>query len=369
MKDILIIGGGIAGLITAIRLAREKYPVRLVEKTGYPRHKVCGEYVSREVEDFLVKEKLIPQNKNLPVINELQFSSAPGKTFNIPLQMGGIGVSRYYWEHFLFTQAQSENVEIIFDSVTDINRKNDYEIITRSGSVLKTSFLIGAYGKRSKIDKKLERSFINKSSPYVGVKFHALNPSYPDNLISLHNFNAGYCGMSKVEDDIMNYCYLCHRDLLREAGSIEKLEISILNKNPVLKEAFQHAERLFEKPLVINEISFETKSPVEDGMPMIGDAAGMITPLCGNGMAMAVHSAKLLSDIIISNRKEPNQFINSLYEKEWSRHFKTRLAWGRFIQRTFFGKNWASSLAVSLGNNIPSVTQALVRQTHGKKIS
>lgn len=369
MRDIVIIGGGIAGLIAAIRLARENFNIRLIEKATYPRHKVCGEYLSREIEDSLLKERLIPTEKLLPAINQLQFSSAPGKTFNIPLQMGGLGISRYYWENYLFEQAQNENVEVIFDAVTDINYKQGFQVITRNGLTLEPSLLIGAYGKRSKIDKKLERPFIDKSSPYIGIKFHAFNAAYPENLISLHNFTGGYCGMSKVEDDIMNYCYLCHRDLLRKAGSIEDLEKFILYKNPILKEAFESAERIFTKPIVINEISFETKSPVEDEIPMIGDAAGMITPLCGNGMAMAVHSAKLLSDIIIDSKIRSNEVINKIYEKEWNNHFKSRLAWGRFIQNTFFGKNWASAFAVRLGNNLPSFTEFLVSQTHGKKLN
>ena len=121
------------------------------------------------------------------------------------------------------------------------------------------------------------------------------------------------------------------------------------------------------KPETINEISFETKSPVENHILMSGDAAGMITPLCGNGMAMAIHSAKILSTYLLRYCSDPNYTRSKLetdYAKTWNERFAKRLWAGRQIQR-LFGNVYASNLAVFLGNQVKPVANYLLKQTHG----
>src|SRR5690606_40822163 len=92
--------------------------------------------------------------------------------------------------------------------------------------------------------------------------------------------------LSNVEDGITNLCYLTHSRYLKTYGNIARLEETILYRNPHLKKLFTDAEFIFDKPETITEVGFETKSPVENGLLMTGDAAAMIAPLCGNGMAM-----------------------------------------------------------------------------------
>lgn len=368
MKKITVIGGGLAGLIASIRLSRSGHKVTLLEKQGFPRHKVCGEYISMEVHNFLDRENLLPSDKILPFIDKLSISSACGEFSELALTSGGFGISRYYYENFLYSQAIENDVDVLHDEVTDIQKGKEFIAETKKTGDISSDFIIGAYGKRTKLDKNLKRRFFHNHSPYVGVKFHAKYPRHDPKAIVLHNFSGGYCGICNVEDDTTNFCYLVHREKLKSAGNIEKLEKNVLFENSLLKEALLNAERNFEKPAVINEICFDAKAPVENGVLMIGDAAGMITPLCGNGMAMAIHTAKLLSDIIIKNPQSSLENISVQYEEEWKKIFSARLAWGRFIQKYFFGKNWSSGLAVSIGNKMPAVANYLIGKTHGDKI-
>jgi flavin-dependent dehydrogenase len=116
----------------------------------------------------------------------------------------------------------------------------------------------------------------------------------PADLISLHNFKDGYCGISKVEDNKCCLCYLTTAENLKQKGnSIKQMEKLILTKNPFLKKIFDSAYFVIQEPVVISQVSFDKKSLIEDHILMVGDAAGMITPLCGNGMSMALHGAKL----------------------------------------------------------------------------
>jgi flavin-dependent dehydrogenase len=146
------------------------------------------------------------------------------------------------------------------------------------------------------------------------------------------------------------------------------MEEAVLFQNPFLKEIFEKAEFLFDKPETINEISFETKSPVDAHILMAGDAAGMITPLCGNGMALAIHSSKILSEHIVRfclDERYTRATLESDYSQAWTRLFARRLWAGRQIQR-LFGDVWASNFAVTLASHTPRVANFLMKQTHGR---
>jgi flavin-dependent dehydrogenase len=200
----------------------------------------------------------------------------------------------------------------------------------------------------------------------VGVKYHIRGYQPPD-LISLHNFPGGYCGVCNVEAGITNLCYLTHRDNVRRYGSLEDVEKNILYQNPSLKKIFLDSTFIFKKPEVINEISFETKGPVENHLLMAGDSAGMITPVCGNGMAMAIHSAKILSEQVIefSGGKINRAELELQYARRWNHQFKTRLWFGRGVQR-LFGSSQISNAAINLGRFSKPVAKAIIGRTHGK---
>ena len=367
--DVLIIGGGLAGLCNAICLRQAGVNVHLIEQKTFPAHKVCGEYISNETLPFLQSIQVNIAELGPARISRLMLSSPSGSSVNLPLDLGGFGVSRYSLDHFLYMHALQHGVRFSLNERVDSIMFHDDQFTVRlaSGKYEKSKIVIAGYGKRSNLDKFLQRPFINKRSPYVGVKYH-IKTDFPRDLIALHNFEGGYCGISAIENEQYCLCYLSERNNLKEAGSIEALEDIILKKNPHLKHILENSECLFDKPLVINEISFERKNPVEDHILMCGDAAGMITPLCGNGMAMAIHSAKILSDLIIRYYKNPDferDHLEHYYKKEWLRLFSGRISRGRRIQQ-LFGRKTISNLSIHSLRLLPPVASMIVKSTHGK---
>ncbi len=364
-SQIVIVGGGLSGLTCAILLARKNLKVTLFEKKTYPFHRVCGEYISNEVLPFLEANKLLPNEIQKADISKFQLSSIAGKSETINLGQGGFGISRYLLDDYLAKIAIKDGVDIIHDRIENISFANDeFTLIQKSSDSITADVVIGAHGKRSLIDKKLQRTFINKSSPYVGIKHH-IHYNFDTDTVALHNFPGGYCGINAIENGKFNLCYLSHRSNLKKHRNIQVMEKNILSKNPHLRSIFNEAEFLFEKPEVINEISFETKSPVEDHILMCGDAAGMITPLCGNGMAMAIHSAKILSEEVIDYFQHVNRLkLEETYKKKWSTIFKTRLAVGRHVQK-LFGSGTLSGIGVNL-LKIKPLARGIIKQTHGQ---
>ena len=371
MKKIGIIGGGLAGLVSAILLARKGFEITLFEEKRYPFHRVCGEYISNEVIPFLKEHGLYPTELKPVDITDFQLTSASGKALTLPLDLGGFGISRYRFDEWLSRIALEAGVKIIHDRVTSCEFAEEvFEVATRDSGESIFDLVIGSFGKRSTLDKHLQRPFISKRSPYVGVKYHLKTSVADPKYIALHNFRGGYCGISRVEEGRYNLCYLSSRDNLKKHGSIPSMEENVLMGNPYLREIFEKSEFLFEKPLVINEITFSSKEPVFRHILMTGDSAGMITPLCGNGMAMAIHSARILCELIENN--VANGFDRSQLEldhaQSWRKQFSRRLWAGRKIQ-SLFGGSALSELAVGFGRSFPPFTRKLMSRTHGQPFS
>lgn len=372
MHDIIIIGGGLAGLVNSILLSRAGLRVLLIEKNNYPFHRVCGEYVSNEVVPFLERHDLFPSAFEPSSITQLLVSSVGGRSFTAPLDLGGFGISRYVLDEWLSQKAVAAGTLMLEGTrAQETSFKNGlFEVVTDKNQTHQAFLVISAHGKRSKLDQTLSRPFIHQRSPYVGVKYH-VNADFPADQIALHNFAGGYCGVSRIEGSKYNICYMAHRDQLRKYGGIPEMEREVLFRNPLLRSVFENSDFLFEKPEVINEITFVKKEPVFQHMLMSGDSAGMITPLCGNGMAMAIHSARLLSGIILahhSGNRPDLAAIEASYTKTWNRHFATRLWAGRKIQG-LFGSAAASELAVATGRYMRPLANVLIRQTHGEPFS
>lgn len=340
----------------------------VIEKRKYPFHRVCGEYISNETVPFLKSEGLYPEVLNPSQITEFQLSSVTGKTSQLPLDLGGFGISRFVFDNFLFEKAKALGVEFLLDTEVEfVTYTNERFDVKTSVLNFEAAIVIGAFGKRSKLDASLARNFFKKKSPYAGIKYH-VRTAHPSNLIALHNFRGGYCGISNIEDGKTNVCYLTHRDNLKKFKNIGEMEKNILFENPNLCKIFNESEFLFEKPEVINEISFETKEPIWNHILMTGDAAGMITPLCGNGMAMAIHSAKILSNLIQKHLETPSfnrRLLEKEYKYEWSEAFVNRLWMGRLIQNKLFGSVWSSNIAVTLALYSKSIARQIIKNTHG----
>jgi len=276
--DVIIVGGGLAGLINSIVLKRYGYSVLLIERREYPFHRVCGEYVSNEVIPYLKSIDCYPEELKPVDVTNFQLTSPNGDSATMQLDLGGFGISRYVFDAWLAIKSSTMGVSIIENTiVTEVVFKEDtFEVKLNKGDYRQAKVVIGAYGKRSSLDRVLDRKYLKRRSPYVGVKYH-IRGDHPQDQIALHNFEGGYCGIVSVGNGISNLCYLSPSKQLKRLGSIRRLEEEILFQNPYLKSIFNKADMLFDKPVTVNEISFAAKEPVYNHILMSGDTAGMIT--------------------------------------------------------------------------------------------
>lgn len=365
--DVIVIGGGLAGLCCALHLSQHNQSVLLIEKHAYPHHKVCGEYLSNETLPYLRSLGIDLKYHGAVNITRFEISSEAGKKIDSQLPLGGKGISRFCLDAILAEKLKTQ-ARVLIDTVTLVDFDTDvFTITTRENRAFRAQFVVGAYGKRSGLDKKLNRSFSAKRTPWMAVKSH-YEYDFPSNTVALHNFEGGYCGLSKVETGAVNACYLTTNRAFNRCDSIDQFQREVMSRNPKLNQFFLEARPMFKKPLTISQISFAKKSAVEDHVFMLGDSAGLIHPLCGNGMAMAIHSAKLFSELFLKANQRKHYDRASLeraYEESWQRHFASRLRTGSLIQKILLNQT-ASKAAFRAASLLPGVIPKVIKKTHGR---
>ena len=365
--DVIIIGGGLAGLSSAIHLSKNNCSVLVIEKNTYPKHKVCGEYISNEVLPYLDYLGIDVFKLGAKRINKFELSTPKNKLVKANLPLGGFGISRFCLDNDLAKKAIANKAVIIQDTVEDVTFANNAFLVKTKEANYSSKIVIGAYGKRANLDVKLKRSFIKNKSPFLAVKTH-IKGTFPEDLVALHNFEGGYCGVSKVEGNSINVCYITNFEAFKKYKDIDEFQEKVVFKNTALKSIFKNSEPVFKSPLSISQISFETKNPIENHMLMCGDTAGMIHPLCGNGMSMAIRSAQMASLLIIkfcSGEIKNRKTLEKQYIREWNAEFKLRLTTGHIVAN-LFSKNKLAEVLIRIVKWFPFILPQIIKRTHGK---
>lgn len=367
-QRIIIIGGGLGGLVSALHLSLRGLEVTLIEKHAYPRHKVCGEYISNEVLPYLQSLGFDPFGFGAKAISVFTLSTPGSRSVSTTLPMGGFSISRYCIDSELAKQAIAAGTKIVHNTVQQIDFIGNYfEVRTGKNELYEADLVIGSFGKRSNLDIKLNRDFIKQPSPYLAVKAH-YKGDFPEKAVGLHNFTGGYCGVSKVENDHINVCYISDYDSFKKYKNIDEFQQQVVCKNKFLESAFENFELAFEKPLTISQVSFAIKKPVEEHILMCGDSAGMIHPLAGNGMGMAIRSAQMVSELILDFSKgvlPDRASLEEAYDKLWKKEFSSRLNNGHIISR-LFRLGILSEMIMIFLKAFPFVLPFIIRKTHGK---
>jgi len=365
--DVIIVGGGLAGLTSALHLTTFGVRVLLLEKAAYPHHKVCGEYISNEVLPYLMELGADPLLLNPSRITRFQMSDVKGKTLESRLPLGGFGLSRYSFDQYLVQLALSRGCQLLQENVLDVSAEAWGSVVRTDQNEYRAKLVFGAYGKRSQLDRQLDRPFFRRKSPWMAIKSH-YSGSFADDLVALHNFPGGYCGVSKVEDNRINICYLVNYESFKAYRNIDEHRKAVLYQNPFLKEILEKSESLFQAPLSISQVSFKKKEKAARKMLMVGDSAGLIHPLCGNGMSMAIHAAMIASSLAIdylNRRIETRAELQRRYEKAWSSNFNFRIGLGHMLSSVLHREKAAAMLMSGL-MSAPPLLKKIIQGTHGK---
>ena len=368
--DVLVVGGGLAGCSAAIQLAEAGKRVVLLEKQRYPAHKLCGEFLSVEVQAMFerlgVREGV--RRAGARSIDRVCITTTAGAVFESALPGTALGLSRYALDRLLFERAQAAGAETR-DGVTVRAVEGSLDegfFVTTTAGIFEARLVLGAYGKRGLLDRKLDRPFLKARSPFVAFKAHYAGVELPG-VIELHAFPGGYCGLSHVEHGLVNACWISHGAALKAAGGTPEAMIAqSLGQNPALARRFEAMERVSERFIAVSQITFVPKGAFAGDVCMIGDTAGMIAPMCGDGMAMALRSAELITPLasaFLDDHMTAGLF-RAQHERAWRREFGLRMRLGRWMHHAYC-RPAVARLSVGAVRRMPGLGRWLIRKTRG----
>lgn len=354
--DLAIIGGGPAGMATAIEAHRRGLRTMVWERERFPRDKVCGEFISFESLEWLERE--IPRAlARAAWIRRSLFVSPRAWRLSFTLPRPARGLSRRALDEALWQAAAASGVFLWEGTAAQRLRKVPtsadhvvWELESSAGMVSQARALVLACGRWWSLEglpspARAARS--GDTAPWLGAKAHFAGVE-PDDAVEMYFFSGGYCGLAPIEDRLYNACCLVHRSLARRAGAGRVADFAgwlrRVARHPVLDARLCGARQVTETVATAPLAPARSRATLE-GTLRVGDAAGFLDPFTGGGISMAIQSGRLAAEVLAACCAHGNaQETANLYQR--------RL--GRAVRRSY----WVAGLLRALVSAPASVQDA-----------
>lgn len=359
----VIAGAGPAGSSLAIRLARSGRDVCLIEKARFPRHKLCGEFISPEC---------LEQFRDLGILGEMEsaggdrigktvFYSMGGRSAEVPSEWFGaaggpaLGLSRSEMDHRLLEAAKRAGVEVLEGvSVSGaVSENGELKALTlrngsHSESAVEGDIFVDATGRQRILARFVEKEKgggKKRVSNLIGFKAHLKGVDLAPGVCEIYSFPHGYGGLNFVEGGAANHCFLVSADAAREFGSdADRIMRELIFRNERARKMMERAEKQFDW-LAVAVDGFGAREPVPaPNLFTVGDSAAFIDPFTGSGMLMALESAELLANVLLTSADPAIE-----YQKRHARRFRSRLLLCSVIRRCSLRPGLASLTVTAAG--------------------
>ena len=333
MYDSIIIGGGPAGSSAAMYSSRKGLNTILLDKTSFPRDKVCGDAISGKAIQLLDELDLLDGVDLLKgdQINRIIFGGPNQKTFELKLKFNenenhikeGYVIKREIFDNYLFQKAKEECDYKENFNVTDLIYKNDTVIgikgfdTDRKEETIYGKVICGADGSNSIVAQKTGNYKMDNKHTALAIRCYYKNVSGLSDQIELHyidELRPGYFWLFPAGDGIANIGLgLLKSDIKKSKKNLVKY-LDIVTESKAFKKRFKNAIKL-ENPVGWNlPMGSKVRNSYGNGYLLLGDAAGLIDPFTGEGIGNAMISAKIASETIIKAKIENNFSADSLKE-------------------------------------------------------
>ena len=318
--DLAIIGAGPAGASAAITAARAGARVALFEARDFPRHKVCGEFVSAESLDLLSgllrdAPRAATVWAGAPVIDRMQLLFG-GRVIEVEISPPGLSISRYDLDALLWDAAHRAGVEAHSDrDVAACYGDGPFTLQTSCGRHTARAVMVAA-GRWSQFTN--DRT-LPPGPKWIGVKAH-FHESNPSRSTDLYFFEGGYCGVQPVATGIVNACAMVRSDYATSLAQVFALHPKLAQR-----AAGWHAgtQTVSTSPLV-----YRKPQPVRGNMMFVGDAAAFIDPFVGDGISIALRSGRLAADCLSEFWPGRSSLLEGrvAYRREYAAQFSPLIA-------------------------------------------
>ena len=343
VRENLVIGGGLAGAMAAMRLATAGRDVVLLEKERGAHHKVCGEFLSPEAVEYLRQAGADAEDLGAALIDRLRISA--GRTVvETRLPFEALSLSRGVLDAALLERLRETGCEVRRGvMVQRLSRGVDpwsptiapatprtktcppgpresredgawgfdgWGAELADGTVLRARNVFLATGKH---DLRGKNRPAGRHGDLVGFKMHwrlsAAHTRALRGFMELFLFEGGYGGFSLVEGDAANLCLVVRRARLRVLGGWRELLENLRRENALMAARLAGAEPAWERPLAVSSIPYGYLCQDADGVWPVGDQAAVIPSFTGDGMAIALHSGALAAEMYLAGKSSGEYLV------------------------------------------------------------
>jgi geranylgeranyl reductase family protein len=351
--DLIVAGAGPAGSACAITAARAGARVLLLEKDHFPRHKVCGEFVSPEslaLLEWLLDAK--PFQSNAAIHGSRLFYR--NQSASLPIDPPARSICRADLDLELLQAARRAGVHAEEGmTIQKVEQDGGFTVTTSAGSFTARA-VVNASGRWSQLTRKTSENEQGKEK-WIGIKAH-FTESNPPASVDLYFFDGGYCGVTPMAGNTVNACALVRAEVAR---SIE----DVLARHPALESRSRAWQPLF-APLTTSGVRFRPPETEAAGMLLAGDAAAFIDPYTGDGISLALHSGTMAARALqpfFAGQYSLEQARRE-YRTSYFRHLSPAFRHSAWVRRALTAPHWIRSAVLRLAGKGP-IARALVRGT------
>ncbi len=388
--DAIIIGGGPAGSCAATRLAESGLRVLLLEEKHLPHHKLCGEFITAECFPTLRRLKVMERmlSAGAQKIERLTLSAPTGRAVHITIaemsdeSSWAMSLTRARFDKILFDRAREAGAEclegiVVKNCLRTGARALSAEAISLSDGkpvTFTAPFIIDASGRNSRLMVgRTERVGGLRGSRLYAMKAHLEDVEGIEEQVELYFFPQGYGGLSRVEDGLVNLCFIVNeRDVRAAGGDAARVVEQTVKKNRLACSRLPRI-KVADKWRTAGPLTFGTRRLARDGIIAVGDASGMIDPFTGTGMQIALRTGEMAADSIIETLGAANTadasgstplFDAALarYRAQYEDEFGRRMKAAEMLRRVAFSPGTANFFAGILAR-APRLARLVLRST------
>lgn len=371
--DVAVIGGGLAGGLSAFHLAYRGIRTVLLEKEPAPHHKVCGDFLSGEGLILLKEMGVDPLQLGGVLIHGFRLHG-PKRTCESTLPVPAYGISRKVLDEAVLRRAETAGAEVrrgvlAKEILEGLDGSYGSILLETSERVFRAQRLVVATGKS---EFKSAQKRMGRDSDLVGFKMHLrLKPSEYRRIrdhVDLFVFEHGYGGLSPVEGGLANFCFLMEKSVVRSLGKDwNSLASYIAHHNIAASHYLDGAEPQFKNFVAVANIpyGFLRRDPAEPGVYCVGDQMAVIPSLTGDGMNIALmtgrHAASAIADSRVRGRLRPS-ITSQIYQNQMRRRLRKQVEIGFHIHQLFKNPSFIDGLAVAI-RYFPGLIEFVYNQT------
>jgi flavin-dependent dehydrogenase len=366
--DVIIIGASLAGAAAAFRLARGGASVFVLEKSHFPRPKICGEFLSAESFPVLSGMGLLGELREhgAEEISTFAAYGPSGSPVTGRMPKPVLSISRDLLDNLVIGKSREAGARIHFDEtvVSWEGNSTDGFTVRTTKSMFNAPTLIGAWGRFSTLDPRLKSTRHGGSPALFGFKKHLTGESgFLSGKVVLHVFDRGYLGLSRVEKGIVNLAALTVPEVAREAHhDFDRLLRRLCRESRTLGDHLSGLSAVPGPVLVSEPVHLGPRGPLVGEALLAGDAAGVLDPYTGSGMSAALISGDVAGELVLRHLEGAMDAaeLRHTYQEKYDRLMKGRFFFSRLFRPVFVSR-FAARLLHPLASPIARVAVRLTR--------